>query len=117
MKLNYLCSKTVSRILIGTSFAVAITATVLWAQTEPSSAPAAPSADSSPSFDHTIAPFVKQNCAMCHNDKLKTGGLVLTKYHSASEMVQDRGTWEKVIGVCGRARCLPKACPGRSRRH
>ena len=111
MKLNYLCSKTVSRILIGTSFAAAITATVLWAQTEPSAAPPAPSADSSPSFDHTIAPFVKQNCAMCHNDKLKTGGLVLTKYHSASEMVQDRGTWEKVIKRLRAGEMPPKGLP------
>jgi hypothetical protein len=48
---------------------------------------------------------------MCHNDKLKTGGLVLTKYHSDSDMVQDRGTWEKVIKRLRAGEMPPKGLP------
>ena len=48
-------------------------------------------------FEQTVAPFVKQNCAMCHNEQLKTGGLVLTKYHDVSAMLHDRDLWEKVV--------------------
>ncbi|MFL6463318.1 MAG: hypothetical protein ACJ73N_02785, partial [Bryobacteraceae bacterium] len=29
-------------------------------------------------FDQNVAGFIKQNCAMCHNEQLKTAGLALT---------------------------------------
>ncbi|HZS56051.1 MAG TPA: hypothetical protein VFA65_16735, partial [Bryobacteraceae bacterium] len=48
-------------------------------------------------FDQVVAPFVQQNCAGCHNDKLKVAGLVLTTYHDAPSLVRDRDIWEKVI--------------------
>jgi hypothetical protein len=31
-------------------------------------------------FDQNVGKFVKSNCATCHNEQLKTGGLALTKY-------------------------------------
>lgn len=96
-----------------TSLAAAATAAVLWAQNtqsvsaQPASAPAA----STDSFDQTVAPFVKQNCAMCHNDKTKTAGLVLTRYHTTAEMVNDRDTWEKVIRRVRAGEMPPKGLP------
>jgi mono/diheme cytochrome c family protein len=62
-------------------------------------------------FDQTVAPFVKQNCAVCHNDQLKTGGLVLTKYHDVSSMVHDRDTWEKVVKRVRAGEMPPKGMP------
>ncbi|HSM77265.1 MAG TPA: hypothetical protein VLT57_06565, partial [Bryobacteraceae bacterium] len=38
----------------------------------------APASDET--FTKTVAPFVQKNCALCHNEKLKTGGLNLAAY-------------------------------------
>jgi hypothetical protein len=48
-------------------------------------------------FDQHVGTFVQQNCTPCHNDRLKTGGLVLSKYHDTAAMLRDRLLWEKVI--------------------
>lgn len=83
-------------------------ATMLWAQNGQTSAQSSqPQGD----FDQTVAPFVSQNCAMCHNDKLKTAGLVLTKYHSTADLVHDRATWEKVIRRVRAGEMPPKGLP------
>ncbi|MFZ0591340.1 MAG: DUF1592 domain-containing protein [Bryobacteraceae bacterium] len=62
-------------------------------------------------FEQTVAPFVKQNCAMCHNEQLKTGGLVLTKYHDVSDMLRDRDLWEKVVRRVRSGEMPPKGLP------
>ncbi|MGA8599465.1 MAG: DUF1592 domain-containing protein [Bryobacteraceae bacterium] len=62
-------------------------------------------------FEQTVAPFVKQNCAMCHNEQLKTGGLVLTKYHDVSDMLRDRDLWEKVVRRVRAGEMPPKGLP------
>ncbi len=54
---------------------------------------------------------MQQNCALCHNEQLKTGGLVLTKYHDMAAMLHDRAVWEKVIARLRAGEMPPKGLP------
>jgi Protein of unknown function (DUF1592)/Protein of unknown function (DUF1588)/Protein of unknown function (DUF1587)/Protein of unknown function (DUF1585)/Protein of unknown function (DUF1595) len=56
-------------------------------------------------------PFVQQNCAGCHNDKLKIAGLSLTKYHDTASLLQDRAVWEKAIRRVRAGEMPPKGLP------
>jgi mono/diheme cytochrome c family protein len=62
-------------------------------------------------FDANVAGFVKQNCAMCHNEQLKTAGLALTKYHDTPAMLHDRVVWEKVVARLRTHEMPPKGMP------
>ena len=62
-------------------------------------------------FAETVAPFVQKNCAVCHNDQAKIGGLVLTKYRDRAAMVHDRGVWEKVAMRLRAGEMPPKGMP------
>lgn len=73
----------------------------------PDSKPVAAQAD----FDGNVASFVKQNCAMCHNEQLKTAGLALTKYHDTASMLHDRVVWEKVVARVRAHEMPPKGLP------
>ena len=76
--------------------------------------PAPPKAvpDSSPAaFDQNVGRFVKQNCALCHNDQLKTAGLILTRYHDAASVLHDRAIWEKVVARVRGGEMPPKGLP------
>ncbi len=50
-----------------------------------------------PSFQRTVRPFLAKNCLFCHNAKLKTGNLNLEAYHTATEALQAREIWERVV--------------------
>jgi len=76
--------------------------------------PAPPKAvpDSSPAaFDQNVGRFVKQNCAACHNEQLKTAGLVLTKYQDTASVLHDRVIWEKVVARVRGGEMPPKGLP------
>lgn len=62
-------------------------------------------------FSKTVAPFVQKNCAMCHNDKLKTGGLSLTGYTDAGGVRNNRGVWERVEARLRAGEMPPKGIP------
>ena len=62
-------------------------------------------------FNGNVAGFVKQNCAMCHNEQLKTAGLALTKYHDTASMLHDRVVWEKVVARLRAHEMPPKGLP------
>ncbi len=66
-------------------------------------------------FNQNVGAFVKQNCAVCHNEQLKTGGLVLTKYHDTASLVRDRQVWEKVVARVRAGEMPPRACRARIR--
>ena len=51
--------------------------------------------------------LINQYCAACHNDKLKTGGLVLDTAN-VENIGQDPALWEKVLHKV-RARYMPPA--------
>jgi mono/diheme cytochrome c family protein len=69
------------------------------------------SAGASPSYDQVVVPFVQQNCAACHNEKLKTAGLALTQYHDLPSLLRDRDVWEKVIRRVRADEMPPKGLP------
>jgi mono/diheme cytochrome c family protein len=64
-----------------------------------------------PDFEHIISPFVAQNCAMCHNEKLKTAGLNLQGYRDTASMLKDRAVWEKVVTRLQAGEMPPKGLP------
>jgi mono/diheme cytochrome c family protein len=69
-----------------------------------------PGADQA-NFNQNVASFIKQNCAMCHNEQLKTAGLALTKYHDTAAMLHDRVVWEKVVARVRAHEMPPKGLP------
>ncbi len=98
----------VPTIAVFTLLTMIAAATGVWAQNDQ---PASLPPDSSASFDQVVTPFIQQNCAMCHNDRLKTGGLVLTQYHTQAEVMRDREVWEKVIRRLRAGEMPPKGLP------
>jgi len=60
------------------------------------------------SFENTVQPFLKSNCVLCHNAKLKVGGLVLDGYSDSKTALQDRDTWEKVVQKLRTGQMPPK---------
>jgi mono/diheme cytochrome c family protein len=70
--------------------------------------PSPPAADS---FDEVVKPFVQANCAVCHNDTLKTAGLSLTQYRGSESLLRDRDLWEKVIRRVRSGEMPPKGMP------
>jgi mono/diheme cytochrome c family protein len=62
-------------------------------------------------FAQTVAPFVQQHCALCHNEQTKSGGLVLTKYRDTASLIHDRDVWEKVVTRLRAGEMPPKGLP------
>ncbi len=62
-------------------------------------------------YEQVVAPFVQQNCAACHNEKLKTAGLALTSYHNTASILHDRELWEKVVRRVRAGEMPPKGMP------
>jgi hypothetical protein len=62
-------------------------------------------------FASNVQSFVQNNCAGCHNEKLKIAGLVLTKYHDTESLVRDRDVWEKVIRRVRAGEMPPRGIP------
>ena len=66
---------------------------------------------SNSSFEKTVQPFLKANCFLCHNAKLKVGGLSLEGYANPREALKDRELWEKVIQKLRTGQMPPKGRP------
>ena len=73
--------------------------------------PAQSAGSNQPSFGQGVTPFVQQNCARCHNEKLKTAGLDLTSYRDTTSMLRDREVWEKVVRRVQAGEMPPKGLP------
>src|SRR5882762_3157630 len=66
------------------------------------------------SFQKTVEPFLKANCFLCHNAKMKVGGLDLEAYGTAKTAkvaLGDRETWEKVVQKLRTGQMPPKGRP------
>ena len=46
-----------------------------------------------------VRAFVDKYCVSCHGANGATGGINLSKYLSVDAMLNDRATWDKVIGT------------------
>ncbi len=64
-----------------------------------------------PSFETTVQPFLKSNCVLCHNAKLKVGGLALDGYTDSKTALLDRDIWEKVVEKLRTGQMPPKGRP------
>ena len=65
----------------------------------------------SSSFEKTVQPFLKSNCFLCHNAKLKVGGLNLEAYPDSRAALRDRDVWEKVLQKLRTGQMPPKGRP------
>jgi hypothetical protein len=77
----------------------------------PSLCPAGSSSFEKTGFEKSVQPFLKTNCFLCHNEKLKVGGLNLEGYHDAKSALQDREVWEKVVQKLRTGQMPPKGRP------
>ncbi len=48
-------------------------------------------------FKQTLQPFLAAHCYDCHNAEMKSGGLNLEAFQTASSVVQEREKWEEVM--------------------
>ncbi len=51
----------------------------------------------SPSFEASVAPYLKKNCAMCHNTRRQEGGVNLLQFKTAADLVAQRSVLETVL--------------------
>lgn len=65
----------------------------------------------SPSFETTVEPFLKSHCLLCHNAKMKVGGLSLEGYSDSKAALKDRDIWEKVVEKLRTGQMPPKGIP------
>jgi hypothetical protein len=63
------------------------------------------------SFEKTVEPFLKSNCVLCHNTKMKVGGLSLDGYAESKNPLNDRDLWEKVVQKLRTGQMPPKGLP------
>jgi len=63
------------------------------------------------SFERTVEPFLKTNCVVCHNAKMKVGGLSLDGYADSKNPLKDRDVWEKVVQKLRTGQMPPKGRP------
>ncbi len=71
----------------------------------------AQSSQSKTTFDKSVQPFMSKYCHMCHNSKVKSGGLDLKSYQSAASLLTDRDSWEHVIQKMRSGEMPPPAMP------
>ncbi|HYM10905.1 MAG TPA: DUF1592 domain-containing protein [Bryobacterales bacterium] len=63
------------------------------------------------SFQSAIQPFVAKHCVVCHNAKLKTGGLNFEAFHNTAQALKDRAVWEHVEQKLRSGLMPPKGLP------
>lgn len=66
---------------------------------------------STPAFDRTVWPYFAKNCAMCHNEQGKAGGLDLQSLRRADTMARSRETWESIVRKIQTGEMPPKGAP------
>ena len=50
-----------------------------------------------PSFESTVAPYLKKNCVMCHNARKSEGSVNLLQFQTAADTTPKREIWETVV--------------------
>lgn len=63
------------------------------------------------SFGEAVQPVLKQNCTLCHNNKLASGGLNLEQFSDASTLEKQRSAWERIIAKVRSGEMPPKGAP------
>jgi mono/diheme cytochrome c family protein len=68
-------------------------------------------AQTAPSFEKTVLPFLEENCVYCHNAKKQSGGLDLSQYKTLDAINQHRDQWEHILGRLHAGDMPPKGAP------
>ena len=68
-------------------------------------------AQTAPSFEKTVLPFMADNCVYCHNAKKPSGGLNLEAYKTADSLTKNRDTWDHVVQKMQTGEMPPKGAP------
>ena len=63
------------------------------------------------SFDKDVDPLVRQACVGCHNDKLASGGLNITRFLDPASLAANREAWERILSKLRSGEMPPKGIP------
>ncbi len=96
-------------VIVGVSVAALSVSSLKSATSTPAHSPAQ-GADAD-MFASTVQPYVKKNCIACHNDRAKVGGMSLTPYRSAADVVGNRDLWELISTRVKNGEMPPKGVP------
>lgn len=62
-------------------------------------------------FDSAVKPVLSKTCALCHNDKLSSGGLNVTPFLSPASITTYREGWETIVRKLQAGEMPPKGIP------
>ncbi len=62
-------------------------------------------------FQKDVNPFLKKNCAACHNPEEKMGDLVLDQFQTAESVVTQRQAWQKILEMLQTEEMPPEGEP------
>jgi Protein of unknown function (DUF1592)/Protein of unknown function (DUF1588)/Protein of unknown function (DUF1587)/Protein of unknown function (DUF1585)/Protein of unknown function (DUF1595) len=62
-------------------------------------------------FDQAVQPILKQTCALCHSEKLTSGGLNITPFLDPGSIVSNRDGWERILAKLRTGEMPPKGVP------
>jgi len=62
-------------------------------------------------FEQVVRPFLARTCYMCHNDKLKSGGISFEAFQTADSILQNREVFERAIRKLKAGEMPPKGMP------
>ena len=65
----------------------------------------------SASFEQAVQPVLKQTCAMCHNEKLASGGLDITAFLDQASVIEKREGWQRILSKVHTGEMPPKGVP------
>lgn len=74
-------------------------------------APIMAAQEARPAFDSAVKPLLARHCAMCHNERLASGGLDLGPYGAAASIHERRAEWERILQRMKHGEMPPKGAP------
>jgi mono/diheme cytochrome c family protein len=62
-------------------------------------------------FDQAVQPVIGKACVMCHNDRLASGNLNISRYLAPDSIARDREGWERILQKVRSGEMPPKGAP------
>src|SRR5215813_13937684 len=62
-------------------------------------------------FDKDVEPLLRQNCTGCHNEKLASGGLNISRFLDPASLATGREGWEHIVAKLRSGEMPPKGLP------
>ncbi|HYI94937.1 MAG TPA: DUF1592 domain-containing protein [Bryobacteraceae bacterium] len=69
------------------------------------------SAPEKPSFEKTVQPVLRKNCAVCHNTNMASGGLNIEQFTQPESIENSRHAWERILAKVRTGEMPPKGAP------